>query len=54
MGLLSWIKSRGNSGELVVLKGLLWGAVIKEEYQPKRTVNSILDASVGIFKQGVT
>lgn len=53
MGLLSWTKSRGNSGELMVLKALLWGAVVKEEYQPKRTVNSILYASMGILKQGV-
>lgn len=48
MGLLSWIKTRGNSGELMVLKELLWGAVVKEEYQTKRTVNSVLDASTGL------
>lgn len=35
-------------GELMMLKGLLWGAVVKEEYQKKRTVNSILDTSVGL------
>lgn len=27
--------------------------MVKEEYQPKRTVNSILDTSMGIFKHGV-
>lgn len=53
MALLSWIKSRGSSGELMVLKGLVWGAVVKEEYQPNRRVNSVLEASMGIFKHGV-
>jgi len=37
--LLSWTKCRGRAGELMVLKGLMWGAVAKEEHQPKGTAH---------------